>query len=224
MKKLISLGLALVMCLALMIPALATEETFDTENSALVPTIEVEMPASAGVVLNPYGMTYSDGILGSGGSSTSQIISNLFYVTNKTKGAKLKVETKVTGVAAGNAVLEEDSTKVTGTPAKFAATETANKVLLNLKYNFTATAGAAPTAIGDAAKTLVVKSSEQDLHSTAIVLPPATDSANSYLYFQFTGVAVEAPETMWSDSDTVGATFVFTFTATTDAVTTAFTA
>jgi len=220
MKKLTALGLALVMCLALMIPAIATEETFETENSALVPTVEVELPSSGVVILNPYGMTYTGTAMdGIAANATTQILSNIFALTNKTKGAKLKVKTTVTAVAEGNAALD-------GTNATIASTDTANTVILSLTYSIKGTATALSSTATEK-KTLQLTGSEQELKdkdSKDIVLAAATDSANTYLTFQFSGSANTHPETPWTEDDTVGATFVFTFEPTTDDATTALSA
>ena len=218
MKKFASLGLALVMCLALMIPAIATEETFETENSALVPTVEVEIPSSGAVILNPYGMTYTvTGTAPAGITSgtTDQIISNIFMLTNKTLGAKMEVKTKVTGVVAGNAALE--SANAIGNK------ETGNKVLLNLNYslNNTPTKAFKPTAMSATKKTKQIKDSEQSL-DTVYMGAAESGEKYTYLYFQFTGSAVQNPETPWEESDTVGATFVFTFMPSTTAATSGF--
>lgn len=213
MKKLVSLCLALAMCLAVAIPVLATEETFDTENSNLLPTVEVVIPDDGVVILNPYGMTYTPtgtapaGIPSAG--TTNQIISNFFHVTNKTQGAKLKLSVAFTGVVAGEAELEEDAavTQTTG----FAATETGKKVILDLTCGLTNTAAAnAPTTMPSAKTTVRVKSEEQKFAD--LILDAATSSsAFTYVTFQFSGKAVEQPETPWGEEDLVGATFVFTF-------------
>lgn len=240
MKKLVSLGLALVMCLALMIPALASEQTFATENSALTPTIEVDMPSTAGVILNPYGMTYKGGILGGTATSTAQIISNVFAITNKTQGCNLEVKAKITGVMGGNAQLvaindtglETDDSNplpVAAIAKKFKAAEKGNKVVLAVTYNFTGAdkiAAAAPTSVTDTSKvtrtaayTKILTGSEIDMDT--IVLPPAESSKYSFVVYQFSGIAVSKPTEPWTESDSVGASFVYTFTATPDAVTTA---
>lgn len=212
MKKLVSLCLALAMCLAVAIPVLATEETFDTENSNLLPTVEVVIPDDGVVILNPYGMTYTPtGTAPAGITSgtTNQIISNFFHVTNKTQGAKLKLSVAFTGVVAGEAELEEDAavTQTTGFPS----TETGKKVLLDLTCGLTNTAAAnAPTTMPSAKTTVRVTSSEQKF--TDLILNAATSSsAFTYVTFQFSGKAVEQPETPWGEEDLVGATFVFTF-------------
>lgn len=238
MKKFLSLGLALVMSLALMIPALAEEQTFSTENSSLTPTIEVDMPSSAGVILNPYGMTYKGGILGGTTQTQAQIISNVFNITNKTKGCNLEVKAKITGVVAGSANLvalnyaglEDDTTNplpVPAVPKKWKTTgtgaEKGNKVCLALTYNFTGTtANAAPTTMGGTwatAHTKIVTESEQELDT--IVLPPSDGTKHTYVTYQFSGIAVSKPTEAWTESDSVGASFVYTFTATPDPVTTA---
>jgi hypothetical protein len=233
MKKLVSLGLALVMCLALMIPALASEQTFSTENSSLTPTIEVEMPSSAGVVLNPYGMTYTGDLLpknATDAQKTAQIISNVFAITNKTQGAKLEVKATVSGVVGGNVQLvdakDTNLTKSGNDVTGFKSTETGNKVYMLLTYNFTGadkTNKDAPTSLTgltrETAFTNVITDAEQNM--TTIVLPPSDGTKHSYVVYQFSGVAVSKPAEPWSENDTVGATFVYTFTATPDPVTTA---
>jgi hypothetical protein len=220
MKKFVSLGFALVMCLALMIPAIATEETFETENSALVPTVEVELPSSGLVILNPYGMQYTGNAMdGIAANATSQILSNIFALTNKTKGAPLKVTTTVTAVAEGNASLDPTNTSI-------ASTDKANSVILSLTYSIKGSATALSTTATEK-KTLQLTGSEQNLQDKDgkdIVLAAATESANTYLTFQFSGSANTHPETPWTEDDTVGATFVFTFEPTTETVTTALSA
>lgn len=226
MKKLVSLGLALVMCLALMIPALASEETFETENSAMVPTVEVELPSSGVVILNPYAMKYSgDAMSGLAKNATDQILSNVFSLTNKTQGGNLKVKATVTAAAEGNAVLEAKATAIK-------SGDKANTVILNLKYSITQNANAsAPTTIatGALASTLQMTGSEQslqDANKKDIVLSPSDGTKHTYMSFQFAGLANSAStlETPWTEDDKVGATFVFTFEPTSDPATTALSA
>jgi hypothetical protein len=235
MKKFVSLGLALMMCLALMIPAFASEQTFATENESLTPTIEVDMPSSAGVILNPYGMTYKGGILGGTNTSSSQIISNVFAITNKTQGCNLEVKATVTGVMTGNAQLVDDKDKNLENDSnntiigkKFKAVETANKVMMALSYNFTGTGKEnkdAPTSLDLTKLTRTanykkfITDAEQSLDT--IVLPPSDGTKHTYIVYQFSGIAVPKPTEAWSEADTVGATFVYTFTATPDAPTAA---
>lgn len=210
MKKLVSLCLALAMCLAVAIPVLATEETFDTENSNLLPTVDVVIPDDGVVILNPYGMTYTPtgtapaGIPSTG--TTKQIISNFFHVTNKTQGAKLKLSVAFTGVVAGEAELEEDTTVT-----QFPSTETGKKVILDLTCGLTNSAAANAPATMPSAKTTVRVKSEEQKFADLILDAATSSSAFTYVTFQFDGKAVEQPETPWGEEDLVGATFVFTF-------------
>jgi len=217
MKKLVSLGLALVMCLALAIPAFASEEQFATENSSLVPTVEVELPASGVVILNPYKMSYTgDALDGLAKNAKDQILSNIFALTNKTQGANLKVKTTVTATAEGNVALEPKK-------AAIDAKDTANTVILKLTYGLVDTAAAkAPTTMSTKKADLQMTGEEQSLKD--IVLGPSDGSKFTFIQFQFSGSANEKVETPWAESDTVGATFVFTFEPTTDAATTALSA
>lgn len=215
MKKFLSLCLALAMCLALAIPVFATEENFDTENSNLLPTVDVVLPDSGIVILNPYGMTYTSTTavpgIGNGAANATtnaQIISNIFSVTNKTQGAKLKLSVAFTGVTEGEAELEESATVTQATG--FAATEKGKKVILDLTCGLTNTAAAAaPTSMPDAKTTTRVTTSEKKFSD--LILNDATATTFTYVSFQFSGKAVEAPETPWGESDLVGATLVFTF-------------
>lgn len=228
MKKLLSLGLAMVMCLAMAIPALASSQSFTTENESMSPTIEVDMPSTAGVVLNPYGMTYSGSLVASGTTTKDQIISNVFYITNKTQDVNLEVKTTIKPVKTGKVELvpETDSNlENTGNIAEignihFKDEETGNKVVLALLWNVTRT-GSAPTSVtggvrGGAAKVDYI-TEEKDLET--VVLEQATSSASSYVVYKFTGIAVSKPETAWAEADKVGAQFVYTFTATPDSIT-----
>ena len=108
MKKIISMFLALVMALALAVPAMADD--VQVEGTIQLPTINVVLPTTASVILNPYSLNVT---LGKGETATtndSQIISPTMYVKNLSD-IGVQVAISVTG------------TKGKGSTAAFATAE-----------------------------------------------------------------------------------------------------
>lgn len=119
MKKITSMFLALVMALALAVPAFASSGKVDVAGSITLPTINVVLPTTASMILNPYGLevklnpkdTTEEPV-------TDQIISPIMQVKNLSD-IGMKVDIKVNGTVGKGGTAEftdEDPTATTGAP------------------------------------------------------------------------------------------------------------
>lgn len=228
MKKLVSMFLALVMALSLTIPAFASSGTVKVEGSIQVPTLNVVLPTTASMILNPYSM---DVTLVKGEAAVhDQVISPVMEVTNlsnigiqvgvqiagtKGKGdvtfSNASTATSTTKNAFIYAVFKIGATGMTIADPTNVTADAANVAILDepaagsttgtLKdvTNFETTAGAA----ADADNTLA-----------ATVLDPVSNkqvaAPTGVLGFKFFGDT--SPVTTWTDKDILGATLAFTFT------------
>lgn len=206
MKKIVSAAMALAMAASLTIPAFATaSNTTEIGGTTQAPTINVTVPATGTVTVNPYKMEVtvdSDKI-------TDQIISAPLYVTN-TSDVPLVFDVTVTGKKEGNAIFSTSSTA-----GKVVAT---NSVFLYAEF------GAASANDGsgdptwatayDSKATNIVLISDKAVTKKAVAELAATDGSDAnYLAFKLSGDASSQPTTAWTSADKVGASIAFTFTA-----------
>lgn len=208
MKKVLSLVLAMALILAVAVPAFATETTLTDPAKAAtgasttvtatpkVPTINVVVPKTASVVVNPYQMSVGEGAA----ASQDQIISATSYITNKSD-IKLNVGVSVTGKAGSGVTLASAT----------AVSEKTNSVFLKFGINNSAD-NTSPLDFSTlpAANTVVVSATKQDI--TGLELAATTESAPNYLAFAVTGDAATAPDKPWTAAMTVTTTVAFTFT------------
>ena len=96
MKKITSMFLALVMALALTIPAFASSGTVKVEGSIQVPTLNVVLPTTASMVMNPYNMSVKLDPRDPASAVNDQIISPTMEVKNLSN-IGVQVGIKVTG-------------------------------------------------------------------------------------------------------------------------------
>lgn len=206
MKKIVSAAMALAMTASLAIPAFAAaSNTTEITGTTEAPIINVTIPATGAVTVNPYKMEVTVG----SDKVTDQIISAPVYVTN-TSDVPLVFDVTITGKKAGNAIF---STTPIGTKVV-----TTNSVFMYAEFGAaTANDGNGdPTwaAAYDSKATNQVAISERATTKKAVVELAATDgSTANYLAFKLAGDASSQPTTAWTDADTVGATIAFTFTA-----------
>ena len=239
MKKIISMFLALVMALALAVPAMADD--VKVEGSIQLPTINVVLPSTASMILNPYGLNIKLDKNDTTGS-TAQIISPVMQVKNLSDiGIKVDIQvagTKGKGTADfSSADLDPDAT----TPV---TTKVANvigyfKIVANADLaTFAVPSTADGTGDGEIQLATVAQGStvpyvagfnttdEADTRNRTNVLAPSKDKKTAedkgILAFTFSGTAVASPKKTegsatvadpWTDKDTLGATVTFTFTA-----------
>lgn len=141
LKKLMCLGLALIMALALTAPALASSPTWDTDNEQTsqwtggtqAPTVKVAVLGSAALVFNPYKLEAkmtAAGVLDSSGNITvkDQIISKPFEIQNQ---SNVPLRMAVTlGAKAANSSNADDAETATIVKAAPAATITAKQIFV----------------------------------------------------------------------------------------------
>lgn len=239
MKKIVSMFLALVMALALAVPAMADD--VKVEGSIQLPTINVVLPSTASMILNPYGLNVKLDKNDTTGS-TAQIISPVMQVKNLSDiGMRVDIQvagTKGKGTADfSNADLDPNATapvtaKVANVWGYFQIVTAAelDTFTINLNSIDATTNGAIQLAtVGQGATAPYVyefdPAQDNEIASRANVLAPSKDKKNpednGILAFTFAGTAVASPKKTegsatvadpWTDKDTLGATVTFTFT------------
>lgn len=221
MKKMTALALAVVMCLSLAVSAFAADVTDATKGANVkvsgvttVPTIKIEVPTAAAVVLNPYAMKLKSdlsGVIDTSGTNQEKVISPVYAVINKSN-IDIKVGVTATGTATG----------VTFAKASVAAVANKDKqafVKLVMKgaSKTDATTGLASNTFANTDPSLVLSTTAASLKAdqqVTMVAGDGTDAAatgNAAMVFQFQGDTSATPTTPWTNKDVVGATLAFTF-------------
>lgn len=239
MKKLMSLFMAIVMVMALAVPAFASASPYYAQDDAstdyvqnieittttFVPTISLQLPTLAEnpVVLNPYEISYTatedllNGVaVGGAADQTKQVISPVYAIYNRSN-VKLDIEVTATATVAGNLTLSSTA------PSD---TEKTNKALVKvvvLPDDTAATSLALNSndqvqtlAAGTTGKELVLSTEKaataKDMSIAAVSATDVAASKWNFVKFQFQGQMAKKPTTPWADSDTLTATLAFTFT------------
>lgn len=218
MKKITSMFLALVMALALAIPAYA-EETLQVEGTIQLPTVNVVLPTAASMILNPYELEVKLNKNDATGV-TDQIISPVMMVKNL---SNIGIQVGVT--AQGTLGRGEATFKSTT-----AAASTNKEVFVYAMFQIgddtmTDADFTAPTTPADGDRIVVLSDTAKPVTKLAptdtavksggdlnvlAATSGKTPAANGVLGFKFFGDASKTAA--WTDKDTVGATLVFTFT------------
>jgi hypothetical protein len=228
-KKLASLGLAIVMVLALAVPVFAASTTYnDKQNQSVtmkggttVPKIQILLPSGDALtrsfLLNPYKIGYSDvggysTLSGAGGSSAPQVISPVLQITNATN-CKMQVDLTVSTTLGGN--LKLLTADYADADARQADLKNNAFLFLNLS-NATvkienATSATSTTPSYTEGKSIVLKSG--DVKKTgALYTEAASETTPRYINIQFGGSMAEAPSTPWTEKDIATVALAFTFT------------
>ena len=212
MKKITSMFLALVMALALTIPAFASSGTVKVEGSIQVPTLNVVLPTTASMVMNPYNMSVKLDPRDPASAVNDQIISPTMEVKNLSK-IGVQVGIKVTGTKGRG-----DVEFATGS----AASSSTKEAYVYVAFEIGNTGLDVADTNGSGTSTVVLSDTEQDVTdflstaaaSNANTLAASADgkapAADGVLGFKFFGDT--APVTTWTDKDTLAATIAFTFT------------
>lgn len=212
MKKITSMFLALVMALALTIPAFASSGTVKVEGSIQVPTLNVVLPTTASMVMNPYNMSVKLDPRDPASAVNDQIISPTMEVKNLSN-IGVQVGIKVTGTKGRG-----DVEFATGS----AASSSTKEAYVYVAFEIGNTGLDVADTNGSGTSTVVLSDTEQnvtDFLSTAVAsdantLAASADgkapAADGVLGFKFFGDT--APVTTWTDKDTLAATIAFTFT------------
>jgi hypothetical protein len=220
MKKLIAVFMAIAMCMALAVPALAGEAADPTKGEAKYtsevkkPTVKVTVGTVGKVILNPYQIKFATKDL-VGGSATAEInpsvIAPTLLLTNESN-----VPLKMSIVATGK--IDEGSTAKFAT-AKPADTEKNHAVYLYLvvsdkgELDTAPDVTAAPTVADyDATNTSMglIKAGELKM-TDFLTLKAVTNSKKAYVTVDFGGACATTPTEPWSDKDTVSVDLAFTF-------------
>ena len=205
MKKIISFVLACVMALSLSVVAFAAGNETEITGSTQVPTINVTVPATGTVTINPYGLEVTvDSV-----KVTDQIISGVTYLESTTLTA-LRVSATVTGTQNGNAKLATATTQGAKAP-------TTNSVFLYMEIGkATKKDGSGDptwaTAYDSKAANQVLVSAKATTKADVVTMDKSADgTAATYAAFRLAGDAASAPATAWTTADTVDVTIAFTF-------------
>lgn len=219
MKKMTALALAVVMCLSLAATAFAVDVTDATKaanvkvtGTTTVPTIKIEVPAAAAVVLNPYAMKLNADLSGAvdsaSGTEQSKVISPVYAIKNMSN-IDIKVGVTATGTATG-VTFSSSSVATLANKEKKAFVQLVMKAVED---------GDAATATLDPendkvlvlSTTAVTLKAEDQLTLVAGDGENVASSGNSDLVFQFQGDTSATPTIPWTNKDVVGANLAFTF-------------
>jgi hypothetical protein len=203
MKKHISLFMAIAMIFALAVPAFAAatpgESTVNVAGGISAPTIEIEAPSEASLVLNPYRMVYN-GEIKALKDSQDAILSLPGVYVNKTD-VDLMIEVTATANPSANITLSDTAVADTETAKKvelkFAFGEMSDKDGASFATNSTNHAAAAI----DTSKKVELK--KTDSTDTRLKMAATDGKTPNYFGFQFSGSATPNPTTAWDTSDKI---------------------
>jgi hypothetical protein len=213
MKKLTSLILALAMCFALGAPAFASETgSLDTELVSVLPELQMTLPDSASIILNPYRMTTTQSGTGIDSGDRFQIMNPVFSVVSNTT-SKVHVSATVTASVGGNAQFV-----TTAVPEGTAG----HNVHLTLTHQYHEDNNALvpyPDAASNPTNVVTLSDTEQALAWDLPAKGTGSNAKSQRIDMQLGGTCSDSPtseEGPWTDSDTVSASFVFEVTPVTD--------
>ncbi len=191
-KKIVSLALSGALALSMSVPAFALTDLsegaeLEITGTTQVPKIEVVVPTTGSVILNPYAMA----VTVDGAAKKDQIIGAIQAIENKSE-IPIKVGGKITGTAEGATLVDS------------IADQTKKQVKLDFKID----KGTSATADPSGATAVTLKTTAQDI--TEVELDEA-GGTNAFATFQLSGEATTNPSEVWSTGDTIGATIAFTF-------------
>ena len=214
MKKIISMFLALVMALALAVPAFATSGTVKVDSSLQLPTLNVVLPTTASMIMNPYKMEVK---VNPKDTTTvnDQIVSATMEVKNLSD-IDVQVGIKVQGTIKNTA--DTKPAFAAGTTASSSAKE----AWIYVAFEIGNTGMTVSDTNGTGGGTVVLTTAEQEVTDFASNASPASGNTlkasankkdpatNGVLGFKFFGDI--SPVTSWTDKDTMAANIAFTFT------------
>lgn len=230
MKKVLSFVLVLALVLAVAVPAFATDVTIDDPaklatgattkitGKTTAGEINITVPTTGMVVVNPYGLTIDAATGETAATGTSvQVASAWQAIQNNSTTTDIDVSANVTGLVGGNAKLSA----ATDLPTYDAAgTIKTNEIwaYLETKVGAALETGAltAPANnVSFAADTNgyqanVLIGSRGTTTKVGKIAKAATGS-NSFLSFHINGVANKFTTTPWTAKDTLTVTVIFTF-------------
>jgi hypothetical protein len=232
-KKLLSLAVAGAMILAMSVPAFAFGGGDDSSGSSSssssssssgsstvetveggiayaseiqVPTVDIDVPTTGAVMLNPYRLAFKIG----SDDHDEAFFSAPVVATNKSD-CKVDVAVSAKASVEGDVVITESNDVATSEPG-------AKNVHIDLVVN-TVTGTDATTVAAQGGKTIAFNAkdtdygfgTESDDDATPITLNPGKEDAN-YLGFQLTGKINNNVSEVWASTDKVSVAIVLTFT------------
>ncbi len=220
-KKLISTAMAGVMALSLSVPAFASSGTVKVDGSIQLPTINVVLPTTASMVMNPYKMSVKLDPKDPASAVQDQIVSSTMEVKNLSN-IDVQVGIKVTGT------IKNTTDTAPAFKTSSAASSSTKEAYIYAVFEIGDTGLDVADTNGAGDNTVVLSTNETDvtnfapgaasaantLKASADLKAPATDGV---LGFKFFGDV--APVTTWTDKDTMAATIAFTFTPVANTVT-----
>lgn len=222
MKKITSMFLALVMALALAVPAFASSGTVKVDGSIQLPTINVVLPTTASMVMNPYKMSVKLDPRDPASAVQDQIVSSTMEVKNLSN-IDIQVGIKVTGT-----IKNTTDTAPAFSAASVATDSSAKKAYIYVAFEIGDTGLDVADTSGNGTSTVVLDTSEQEvsdfasgsaagnantLKASADLKAPSTDGVLGFKFFGETSAV-----TTWTDKDVMSATIAFTFTPLANAV------
>jgi hypothetical protein len=214
MKKITSLILALAMCFALGVPAFATETgNLTTELVSVLPELQITLPDSAQIILNPYRMTTTQSGNGIDSGDRFQIMSPIFSVVSNTT-SKVHVKATVTGSVAGNAQF------ATAAVAEGAAGHNVYVELWHAVHASNTASIPYPESASGAKNFAKISDSEQTLEWDLPAKAAGSNATSQRVDMQFSGTCSDSPtaeEGPWTENDSVSCAFVFEVNPVTDA-------
>lgn len=208
-KALLCVILALALFLSAQPAAALTSNQFSTEIEALmrVPVIEVIVPSSANVLINPLEMPVWIG----GIDTNEQIICYPDYLLSLSE-VPLKVDVQVTGSVYPNSdlTLANSSTGGTGTAKRafiyFEMQQSSSEYWEDVRWD----------AGFNALKHIPVRENTSTSKPGMVTLPSLTPDGelpeNAYAWFRVAGDAVKEPTNPWNENDGICVTVAYTFT------------
>jgi len=210
--------LAIVMVMALALPAFASDDEYQVEATGITaaPTIKVTMPKGMNVILNPYKMSYTNSNLSISSATQATFISPAVSIKNESNVA-LKMEIKGGATPSDNLKVVDAANKVQ------TASAPGDKnvfIQLNVEVDKNADVAAGTTVATTTNKALsssegtlfgVSGTSDTRLSLTACAVSGTTVTPN-YVWLQFSGDCNSNPKEPYTADDTIGAALTFTFT------------
>lgn len=238
MKKVTALFLAMLMVMALAVPAFAEENAGDPNKKEMevtttvkVPAIDVDVPTTGVVFINPMGFTVKldDGAKATVAEATAtennvttseQIVSPVSFITN---ASAMKLDVKAYAYAEDSDIeILEQAPQANSTDQQVFVYALFSTVAADAKATtkkLTKADYAAPqNGAGNTLAVLAEDPGDDATYQVVGTMNPATgteDTAKTYLAYQFFGNVVQEPETEWEDGATFKVHMVFKFSVNT---------
>lgn len=185
----------------------SNQRSTEIKAETRLPIINVIVPASVNIMINPYRMPVQIG----GEESDETIVCSPAYILS-TSDIPLKVDITVTG-----SVYPESDMVLVTSPTHGAGTGKNAFVYFEMQQNNTEYWDEVVWASSyDSTKHIVITKGGSTTKKGIVTLPPLTLdgelAANAYTWFRLSGDAVRMPASEWNTQDGINVTIAFTFT------------